>query len=622
MPSQSEGLLAGFQLGYGVGEKYQEKKKKSTISDAFATLGELGTTPQPTQPAAIPVPAVQPQQAGVEGIPTAAPTVADAVVADDAPPLKIQDHTDIYNRGLRALSSAGASPEVQAQYRQQYSETLDTLGKQKLNAAVNAMQAGDLEAAARYATQFYGYQPDGSSAVVKATPNGLAMTFTDDVTGKATTGPMLISDPRDLLVKGTSMMDAARGLEIEDRIQVMDVRKQKAKNANDIFEATKDLKIEGLELSNLQIVKNIENNTVQQLVWNEKINKSARGKGIKPADWLKQEKEISKNVDTLYTAGDTDITGLDALDIKATAAAFAQNNLGRPASIMAKVGVDYSRLQDEAMATAQATVSEDPNFGEMSKDSTAYRRAVRKEMINIMQTDGSHKVVDDKSYFVSDSGDAFLVPARFISGNPDITTSFDRAVNIRSQIDSDPVVKKARAVAGIKSGKIPMTSAPASTTSPAASEGQVKPAGTPTEGVVTSEAPKISAVDIAAEAKKQQPEVTAAPAAIPTGPAAAPTPKKAKPVSGDPLEQGMIPETSGGYGKYSASEAKSLNDSLRKVRMYAVSEGKDKTFGKPTVRDLKLALEHPGNTPSQKKALEVLISKSVVRGPRHRRTVR
>lgn len=647
-PTGARVFLDAFRLGYGIGERKKEQNKEDAISDAYGMLSSLedvstetddiGVSAIPNQPALTSKQkqlnlqqreAIRSERGTDVPITTAKQQLAEQVgnVAEfDAPQkvMPLQDLTALRIEARRKLRDAKVSGKDIAQFDNDFNAKLKSQATKYRDLAINAWQTGNFKKAEQFIEQSYQFIPDGADVTARFVPDGqggsaLALAFQDSTTGDATLEhPMLVTTPEQFLSLSGRAIDFTEQLELDKSLQALRLNEsaegraqEKHRQDNYIFNQTKDLVVAQKQADLIKTYVTTRQGEAQLAIAAAKVAASAANNGWggsgdgKGSSFLTAEKELSKQIDTLF-ANSGRVPEEKIQQRKLVGAAFLQANAGAPVSEIANVGLNYGELQDQARAQAEQLIASDPNFIQLSQDSQQYKAAVRQQMFKIMAP--HHEVIDGQTYFKTDSG-IYKVPDRFSTGRRTTTTYTDIYTQMQAQVSNDPALRRLAEVAGVQPSGTAISANVSSsargqqtrTTEPTPSP-TPKPAPQPRPGTALPP-PNISAEGIAQRTGNRSTGVR----------------------DNDPINRGMLPERSVPKGvpgvteKVTDRQAVELNNSLRKVRAFAVRGTPDPKLGRPTGKDLRNALNHPGTTPSEKEAIRRILKSATSRPNRRGR---
>lgn len=593
----AEIFLRTFQMGYDIGGDIQEKRKQKALSEAYTAIPQGQEVEYEPDVSAIPEAGADVQAARKQMGPGL--TEQQRMLQEQAGvgtdqnleiqrKVTLQDHVANRMRMEQEMRNAGVSAKEIMQYRKDYSSELSNVATKFRDRAVAAWQGGDFDTAARMIESSYQYIGDGADVKAQFVSDGrggmaLALAGVDETTGDATLErPILVSDPKQFTVLSESIIRGQReAAELAKDYQAMEIADAAEKREGWMFENTKDLVVNQKKANLLKTYLDAQDNRIKMYTGLAKVASDAASLGWKQgkggsSDFLKAEKEMSSQINTLLTESGR-IPEEKIQQRKSTAAAFLQFNPEIPVGEMANVSLKYSEMQDDAVSRAEQIVADSPQFAQLAEDTPEYRRVVREETKKLMKP--HHEVIDGQTYFVSDEG-YYKVPNRFTTGKRNMTYT-DLMTKLTVEMEQDPTMARLAEVTGAKAGqpkggvKIETTGTKTETTEPTAVPKPKEKAAIPTPEGAPAE-----------KAKQGEPKADAV-------------------RTTDPIEQGMIPEVKGKESKHTYEKNKALNDSLRKVRAFAVKSSSEK----PSLQDLYNAMTHPGLQKGEREAIQTILNK-------------
>lgn len=459
MGSQSQGLLSGFKLGYGVGNDIQDKNKERAKAEAYNILTGMGGEAEydtitdksgaevkaiPTAPAEVaqarggivpegaPIPRV-----GGDGLTEQQRELASQAGGMDIPQkISLVDHVSNRRRARDLMREAGVSGEELLKFDDDYTKQMSKNATKYRDAALNAWKAGDYDRAAKLVESSYQYIADGSDARATFQPTGeldsngnpkmaLSIGFQDSLTGESSQEtPMLIRDINDFAVMSEKALDYGRGLGMQKDLLAIKTQEEANKRAESKFNFWDTNKDTDRKLDNLFKLAKVENDAYAMQA---KLVASLGGeKAAKQV--LAREKNLLAEIDRRALDDKTFSNPDTRQDVSATASALnriAGENMG--AAEIIETSKYITNVVSNADRVIQDKIAEEKSkVGDSGENLPQghWRRKAALERKNLLFSTGALRYAEDGTVEMrAGKGSELWVPAppRIYNGKPLVT---------------------------------------------------------------------------------------------------------------------------------------------------------------------------------------------------------
>lgn len=591
MSRQAEIFLEAFKTGYGITDRYKEKKaterKEKAIGEAYGALDK------PIQGAAIDTP--------VSGAPA-----IDGVDPENQY-VNVQTWQDMTSSQVQNMIDQGATGKDVREFRESASKHRAGLFKEHANKAL-ALYDIDPQAAAKHLRVASSYNPDGAEWLpkvieVEGKPQ-MVVGSRDDITGKATTEKPTILSKEQLGKYIATIQDGPEGLMAYDLTR-MDVDKKSIdlKHLNDNYQlAQLDTVLKGetrladaqKELSLLQ----------------GKLSSSLAGKA---SDYMGWEGKMNTFMKTQLEANpDLYAEGQQMQDVARTAAALGHMSGARlPFSEAVSISSYVTPVYDQATEAAKAHVAQQQGVNPQDVERIALTNGSIAQMINntrmgMLIEEGVFRQNTKTGQMEMQAGansTAFVPVPPYMLGKTPVPTFTGNAYSIMNKVSSggygntegmQDVVNRMRGVLGLPPS------------------GGAAPTPAPQQGAIPQRpvAPQQQS-PVPTQQQAATPQREPAPA-IPVDTALAKGGTTRKPLADDSLpvldknKDVVNLRKAAGHGINKPGQrdfAQQRKDSkLRNMRTYSLTNGQEGK--KPTVADMKEVVDHYALMPEERRWLQ------------------